>query len=84
VAPLRDRIELVDPDTEVANGVRLLAAPGQTPGMLAVEVGAGAERLLHVADAAFHPVLSLARPDWVALPDGWPAWALQTRRALFA
>jgi glyoxylase-like metal-dependent hydrolase (beta-lactamase superfamily II) len=83
VAPLRDRIELVDPDTEVANGVRLLAAPGQTPGMLAVEVGAGAERLLHVADAAF-PVLSLARPDWFALPDGWPARALQTRRALFA
>jgi glyoxylase-like metal-dependent hydrolase (beta-lactamase superfamily II) len=80
---LQGRIEQVDPGEAIAPGVTLLAAPGHTPGHLAVELVSGAERALHVVDAAAEPRLHLSHSDWFLLPDLWPLRALQTRRALF-
>jgi glyoxylase-like metal-dependent hydrolase (beta-lactamase superfamily II) len=80
---LEGTVELIEPDTEIASGVTVLAAPGHTPGHLAVEVVSGEERLLHIVDAAGHPALHLAHPDWFFAPDNWPAFEILTRRALF-
>jgi len=79
---LQDRIEQVDAGDAVAPGVTVVAAPGHTPGHLAVELASGEERALHIVDAAAEPTLNLGHPDWFLLPDLWPVRALQTRRAL--
>jgi glyoxylase-like metal-dependent hydrolase (beta-lactamase superfamily II) len=80
---LGGKIEQIEPGTEIAPGITVLAAAGHTPGHLAVELGSGGETLLHVVDAAADPVLGLQHPDWFIAPDLWPAQALATRRALF-
>ena len=66
-------MEQIEPGDEIAPGVTALAAPGHTPGHLAVEVASDGERLLHIVDAALDPVSHLRHPDWFAAPDNWPA-----------
>ena len=80
---LQGTIEQIEPGDEIASGVTVLAAPGHTPGHLAVEVASDGERLLHIVDAAGDPVLHLQHPDWFFAPDNWPAQEILTRRALF-
>ena len=80
---LQGTIEQIAPGDEIAPGVTVLAAPGHTPGHLAVEVEADGERLLHIVDAAGDPVLHLQHPDWFFAPDNWPAQEILTRRQLF-
>jgi glyoxylase-like metal-dependent hydrolase (beta-lactamase superfamily II) len=43
----------VDDEKEILPGIRLVSAPGHSPGMVAVTVSSGTGRLLHIADA-FH------------------------------
>jgi glyoxylase-like metal-dependent hydrolase (beta-lactamase superfamily II) len=80
---LEGQIEHVEPGSEIAPGVTVLAAPGHTPGHIAIAFASGDERLLHVGDAAADPVLHLRHPEWFLAPDYWPAEALMTRRRLF-
>ncbi|MFP5372491.1 MAG: MBL fold metallo-hydrolase, partial [Actinomycetes bacterium] len=83
LAALLGKLEQVEPGTEVVPGVAVVAAPGHTPGHLAVETASGGERLLHIVDAARDPVVHLQHPDWFFASDNWPAQAILTRRQLF-
>ncbi|HTS60982.1 MAG TPA: MBL fold metallo-hydrolase [Candidatus Acidoferrales bacterium] len=60
---VRRQLEPVDVETEVVPGVRVIPAPGHTPGHLAVLVSSGGESLLNLGDAAVHP-LHLGQPRW--------------------
>ncbi len=71
-------LELVDGEEEVVSGVRVLPAPGHTPGHLAVEV---AGELLYLTDALLHP-LQGARPEWGHGLDQEPEVATATLRSL--
>ena len=84
-AGLPGKVERVRPGQKLFGGaVEVVAAPGHTPGMVAVLVdGGGSDQLLHIADAAHHHVLMFARPDWSAGIDTDPATAKVTRRRLF-
>jgi glyoxylase-like metal-dependent hydrolase (beta-lactamase superfamily II) len=48
-----DRLRLVDGDQEIADGVRLVATPGHTPGHQSVVVEAGERRVVLGAQCAF-------------------------------
>ena len=61
---LEGRIDLAEPGEEVEPGMRLLATPGHTHGMVGVEIDGGGQRLLYLADVFMHPVLSIKRPGW--------------------
>jgi glyoxylase-like metal-dependent hydrolase (beta-lactamase superfamily II) len=78
--PLADAgvLDLVDGETEVAVGIRLLPAPGHTVGHLAVEV---AGELLYLTDSLLHP-FQAARPEWGHGLDEDPATAAATLRTL--
>ena len=80
---LRHQMELVDRETEIVPGVRVLPAPGHTPGHLALLVDSGGEQLLNLGDAAVHP-LHVEHPDWENGFDVAPDRAMATRRALLA
>ena len=77
--PLRDHLTLLSEDSEVAPGVRVIAAPGHTPGHRVVSISSGRERLLYIGDAVMH-VLHLEHPDWPSIYDTDPEQAQEIRR----
>ncbi len=80
IPPLADAglVELVDGTAEVADGVRVIPAPGHTPGHLAVELGEGA---LYLTDAVLDE-LHVEHPAWTMQFDADPALVPETRRRL--
>lgn len=74
LAPIHGQLELIDHETEIVPGIRAVAAPGHTPGHMALCVSSGADQLLHLADAVLHP-LHLEYLDW------YPAFDLMRDRA---
>lgn len=79
--PIKAQLELVAGEAEIAPGIRMLSAPGHTPGHIALLLTSGKEQLLHISDAVLHPV-HLAHPDWRAVFDLDPGRASSTRQQL--
>ena len=71
-------LELVDAPFEPAPGLRLIPAPGHTPGHMALEIGGEA---LFLADAVVDP-RHVEHPEWTMAFDDDPAVNVATRRAL--
>jgi glyoxylase-like metal-dependent hydrolase (beta-lactamase superfamily II) len=61
--------------------VRLVPAPGHTPGHVAVAVDGGGDTLLYLADVLLHEE-ELAHPEWTSVVDTDPAATVATRRAI--
>jgi glyoxylase-like metal-dependent hydrolase (beta-lactamase superfamily II) len=80
---LRFQIETVDRETEVVPGVRVIPAPGHTPGHLALMVTSEGRHLLNLGDAAVHP-LHLEQPELENGFDLAGPTAAATRRKLLA
>jgi len=78
---LRHQLEPVDRETEIVPGVRVIPAPGHTPGHLALLISSCGDRLLNLGDAAAHP-LHLEHPAWQNGFDHAAGQALRTRRTL--
>ncbi|MDJ1137040.1 MBL fold metallo-hydrolase [Streptomyces iconiensis] len=68
---------------EVAPGIRLLPAPGHTPGQVAVELRGADTTALITGDSIHHPV-QLAHPHLTSCVDIDPAEAVRTRNRLLA
>jgi glyoxylase-like metal-dependent hydrolase (beta-lactamase superfamily II) len=79
--PLRGRVELVEAGSDILSGISMIAAPGHTPGQMAVLVRSGDRGLLCVADAAHNPV-QMAYPDIGYAHDMDRELAKTTRRVL--
>jgi glyoxylase-like metal-dependent hydrolase (beta-lactamase superfamily II) len=60
-------------------GLRLLAAPGHTPGHLALEISAGDEAAIFLADVIPHP-LHAEHPDWLLAVELTAAETVETTR----
>jgi glyoxylase-like metal-dependent hydrolase (beta-lactamase superfamily II) len=83
IETLGDRLERVEPNTEIVPGITVIPASGHTPGHMAVEISSVGQTLLHVGDAAADPVLHLQHPEWFISFVSWPAKESLTRRQLF-
>jgi glyoxylase-like metal-dependent hydrolase (beta-lactamase superfamily II) len=79
--PIQGRLDLVDHETEILPGIRALAAPGHTPGHMAVAISSRRQQLLCISDTVLHPV-HLEQPEWYAAVDFAPKQAVATRRRL--
>jgi glyoxylase-like metal-dependent hydrolase (beta-lactamase superfamily II) len=80
--PIASRLNLVDREAEIVPGIRVIPAPGHTPGHLAVAIASGSDELLYTADAAAHPI-HLEQPDWYGATDLDPQRTLASKRRLF-
>jgi glyoxylase-like metal-dependent hydrolase (beta-lactamase superfamily II) len=78
---IRGQLELIERETEVVPGIRAVAAPGHTPGHIAVTVASSGEQLLYISDAALHAI-HLEQPGWYAAVDVAPEQAIASRRQL--
>jgi len=84
IGPLGDAglLQLVDGETEIAPGVRVLPTPGHTRGHQSVLIGPeGGPRALFLGDVV--PTAVHTRLPWVMAYDLDPARTLETKRALF-
>jgi glyoxylase-like metal-dependent hydrolase (beta-lactamase superfamily II) len=79
--PIQDQVDLVEHETEIVSGVRAIAAPGHTPGHMALKLSSEGENLLCVADAFLHPI-HVEHPEWCAVVDFAPKQVADTRRRL--
>lgn len=70
-----------DPDAVIAPGVRLVPAPGHTPGHVAVELDNGGDTMLYLSDTVLHEQ-QFAHPEWTSAVDTDPAQTVVTRRAI--
>jgi glyoxylase-like metal-dependent hydrolase (beta-lactamase superfamily II) len=78
---LKEHIDLVEGEKEIAPGVQVIPARGHTPGHVAVLISSEGEQLLHMSDAVLHP-LHMENPGWRNVFDLEPETAVDTRRAL--
>jgi len=81
ILPIQDRIGLIGHETEIVPGIRAIAAPGHTPGHVAVAVISGSEQLLHISDTVLHPI-HLEQPGWYSAVASAPEQVVATRRRL--
>jgi glyoxylase-like metal-dependent hydrolase (beta-lactamase superfamily II) len=79
---LRDRVTFIEEGREIVSGLHTIATPGHTAGHLAVSVASDGAYLLHVSDAALHP-LHLEYPAWVPVFDIAPHQAIKSKQHIF-
>lgn len=80
-AGLLDLLDVPGEGAEVAPGIRLLPAPGHTPGQVAVELHSEGHAALITGDSIHHPV-QLAHTRLTTCVDIDPAEAIRTRDRL--
>jgi glyoxylase-like metal-dependent hydrolase (beta-lactamase superfamily II) len=77
--PIKDKVDLVDYDTEILPGIKTIAAPGHTPGHMVLSIQSRDDQLLCVSDTVLHPI-HLEYPEWCAAVDLDPAQVEASRR----
>ena len=78
---IKDRVRLVSGDEEILPGIRVVPAPGHTPGHVAVIVQSKGQSLYGLSDVVLHPA-HMREPQWVAVVDMLPTQTVATRRSL--
>jgi glyoxylase-like metal-dependent hydrolase (beta-lactamase superfamily II) len=79
--PVQHQIDLIDHEAEIVPGIRAVAAPGHTPGHMAVSVSSNEEQLLCISDVFIHPI-HVEHPEWHTAFDMAPEQLIETRRLL--
>ena len=78
---MRDQIQLIEPDDEIAPGIRAIPTPGHTRDHISLSVASGESRLLCAADTMDLPI-HIERTSWHPDWDEIPEQGLQSRRML--
>ena len=83
--PLKEHglLELVDAEMEIAPGVRLISAPGHTPGHMCVALTSGQEMAIYTGDLLHHDS-QLEHPECSAAVDLLPAMSATSRQRILA
>ena len=79
---MRDRLTLVEDGAEVVPGIRVVAAPGHTPGHVALSIVSEGAQLLHISDVVLYP-FHMEHPEWVPVFDMAPEVAAASKRKTF-
>lgn len=72
----------VEDGMEVVPGIRIMAAPGHTPGHSVYHVDAGSEQFLVSADTMYVPALLAPHPEWQGAYDQDGPMAIATRHKI--
>ncbi|UCC17465.1 MAG: MBL fold metallo-hydrolase [Dehalococcoidales bacterium] len=79
--PIKDKVDLIEYGVEIVPGIRTVAAPGHTPGHMALSIKSGDDQLLCVSDTVLHPI-HLEFPGWSAAVDLDPAQVESSRKEI--
>ena len=78
---IREKIVFIEREGEIIAGVSAIAAPGHTPGQVAISVESDGSRLIYFADVMNFPI-QVYHPHWIPRMDMDGAQAAATRRRL--
>jgi glyoxylase-like metal-dependent hydrolase (beta-lactamase superfamily II) len=78
---VRSQLDLINPETEIVEGINAIAAFGHTPGHMALEISSADRQLLFAADAVVLP-LHLQFPETIGVTDHVPSEVVATRLML--
>ena len=81
--PIRNKFDLVKEDVEILPGIKLVAAPGHTPGNNMVDISSDEKRLLCIGDV-IHSQLEFIHPEYLSSFDVTPEQALLTRAQILS
>lgn len=79
---IEPKLKLAAAEGPIMPGLAYVEARGHTPGQCAVLVSNGGAHALFSADTLFHPVVSVAHPDWHPAQDMDGAMAEKSRRKM--
>ena len=82
LSPIQGQLYLVDRETEILPGIQAIAAPGHTPGQMALAISSDSQQLFYISDAVLNPI-HLEQASWYPAFDFNPGQAIATRRHLF-
>jgi glyoxylase-like metal-dependent hydrolase (beta-lactamase superfamily II) len=80
---LKDRFNVVGDNYTIVPGIKLIPAPGHTPGNIMVEISSKGKKLLCIGDI-IHAHREFAEPEHYAILDFNPKQAVQTRSKILA
>ena len=81
IPPIQGQLYLVDREMEILPGIQVIAAPGHTPGHMALAISSDSQQLYYISDAVLYPI-HLEQPDWYPAFDFAPEKAIATKRQL--
>jgi glyoxylase-like metal-dependent hydrolase (beta-lactamase superfamily II) len=82
LAPIKDRLSLVDGSSQIVPRVDAVVYPGHTPGHIVVRVESGGEILYAISDLVLHP-LNLQNLTWGSVFDQDSDLAEKTKKTAF-
>ena len=82
LGPVKERMNFVENDTEILPGVKLITAPGHTPGHMIASFSSDGEKLYYAGDVVLNP-LHLEFPEWLPVYDIIPDKAAITKKRIF-
>lgn len=81
---LGDKLRLVETDATIFDFLKLISAPGHTPGHVAVMISSQGESLFHLGDTSHTHVLLFEHPEWGFEADYDFEQGVQTRIKLMS
>lgn len=83
LVPIEKRLDLIDKEIEIIPGIKAVAAPGHTPGQMALKISSQEKHLMYISDIILHP-LHLTEPQWYTAVDISPEKVLTTRHKVLS
>lgn len=79
--PVQDRLHLLDAETDIVPGIRVIATGGHTPGHISVSIISEGKQFLYITDLVLSPI-HLDYPDWYSRFDISPEEAVACRHRI--
>jgi glyoxylase-like metal-dependent hydrolase (beta-lactamase superfamily II) len=83
VKAFQDRMDCIESDSEITDGILSIFTPGHRIGHTAFEFATSGAPLIHTGDAFFHRLFA-EHPDWRNVTDSVPDLAVRSRTNLVA
>lgn len=82
LSPIKDKMILLDKESEILPGISVIFAPGHTPGHMVVSFSSEDKELFYIGDAVLHTI-HLEHPDWLPIYDILPDKAAESKIKIF-
>jgi glyoxylase-like metal-dependent hydrolase (beta-lactamase superfamily II) len=82
LGPVKERVILLEKDLEIFKGIKVIAAPGHTPGHVIYSFNSKNDILYYTGDVVLFPI-HLEHPDWLPIYDLVPEKALISKNKIF-
>jgi glyoxylase-like metal-dependent hydrolase (beta-lactamase superfamily II) len=82
LSPVKNKMILLDKESEILPGISVMFAPGHTPGHMVVAFKSKDEELFYIGDGVLH-IIHLEHPDWLPIYDILPDKAGESKIKIF-